>query len=93
MVPVYKQLSRVATRGLATPAVSSNTPSSNRRNVVFIDGVRTPFLQANTDYNDLMPVDLQRHAILSLMRKLKVPEKEIGYVVCGTGMYRSLFIH
>lgn len=34
------------------------------KNVVFIDGVRTPFLQAWTDYSDLIPNDLQRHAIL-----------------------------
>ena len=97
-------VSKVTIRGLATTAASPPPAASKSKRVVFIDGVRTPFLQAGTDFNDLMPVDLQRHAILyvfnlikdidyqlhfqfrSLIRKTKVPEKEIGYVVCGTGM-------
>lgn len=45
----------------ATPQRKTGYPS---KNVVFVDGVRTPFLQAWTDYSDLIPNDLQRHAIL-----------------------------
>lgn len=34
------------------------------RDVVFIDGVRTPFLQSFTSYKDLMGYQLARHALL-----------------------------
>lgn len=34
------------------------------KNVVLVDGVRTPFLQSFTDYSKLMPHDLARHALL-----------------------------
>jgi len=34
------------------------------RDVVFIDGVRTPFLQSFTSYKDLMAYHLARHALL-----------------------------
>ena len=34
------------------------------RDVVFIDGVRTPFLQSFTAYKDLMGYHLARHALL-----------------------------
>lgn len=34
------------------------------RDVVFIDGVRTPFLQSFTSYKDLMGYHLARHALL-----------------------------
>ncbi len=34
------------------------------RDVVLIDGVRTPFLQSFTSYKDLMGYHLARHALL-----------------------------
>lgn len=34
------------------------------KNIVFIDGVRTPFLLSGTDYQKLMPHDLLRYALL-----------------------------
>ena len=33
------------------------------KNVVLVEGVRTPFLQSGTDYKDLMPHDLARAAL------------------------------
>ena len=38
--------------------------SNGRKNIVLIDGVRTPFLQSGTDYADLQAYDLQRNALL-----------------------------
>ena len=32
------------------------------KNIVLVDGVRTPFLVSGTDYQKLMPHDLVRHA-------------------------------
>ena len=34
------------------------------RDVVFVDGVRTPFLTSFTSYKDLMGYQLARHALL-----------------------------
>lgn len=34
------------------------------KNIVLIEGVRTPFLQSFTDYAELMPHELQRAALL-----------------------------
>lgn len=34
------------------------------KNIVFVDGVRTPFLQSGTDYAKLMPHDLARQALV-----------------------------
>ena len=33
------------------------------RNVVLVEGVRTPFLTSGSDYKDLMPHDLARAAL------------------------------
>lgn len=34
------------------------------KNIVFVDGVRTPFLQSGTQYKNLMSYDLARHSLL-----------------------------
>lgn len=34
------------------------------RNIVLVDGVRTPFLMSGTDYSKLMPHELARHSLL-----------------------------
>ena len=33
------------------------------KNIVLVEGVRTPFLMSGTDYKDVMPHDLARAAI------------------------------
>ena len=45
-------------RTLATSSVAA------QKNMVLVDGVRTPFLQSSTDYKNLMPHDLQRMAMV-----------------------------
>lgn len=55
---------RTSTRTFAAVATPQRKTGYPSKNVVFIDGVRTPFLQAWTDYSDLIPNDLQRHALL-----------------------------
>lgn len=54
------------------------------KNIVLVDGVRTPFLTSGSDYKDMMPHDLQREAIKGLVKKLKLPVEEVDNVVCGT---------
>ncbi|KAG1682294.1 Trifunctional enzyme subunit beta, mitochondrial [Nymphon striatum] len=56
----------------------------NTKNIVLVDGVRTPFLQSGTDFANLMPHDLQRNALLSLMRKTKISHDAVDYIIIGT---------
>ncbi|CAD7089434.1 unnamed protein product [Hermetia illucens] len=70
-------------RGLATTATPTKTNRSGQ-NIVLVDGVRTPFLLSGTTYSNLMPHDLARHALLSLLRKTKIDKELIDYVIYGT---------
>lgn len=40
------------------------TKSNVTKNIVFIDGVRTPFLHSGTSYKNLMAYDLARHSLV-----------------------------
>jgi acetyl-CoA acyltransferase len=42
--------------------VSKSTPT--KKNIVYIDGVRTPFLLSNTDYSKLIAHDLARETLV-----------------------------
>lgn len=46
------------------------------RDVVYIDGVRTPFLQGFTSYKDLMGYHLARHALLYVRSVFREPSKD-----------------
>ncbi|KAI7690555.1 Trifunctional enzyme subunit beta [Sarcoptes scabiei] len=75
-------------RTLATaPATSKSYKFDNARygkNIVLIEGVRTPFTMSSTDYDGLYPHELQRMALCSLMKRVKIPLNKIDYVICGT---------
>jgi acetyl-CoA acyltransferase len=50
---------------LPAPALASVKLSKpGGKDIVFVDGVRTPFLLSGTDYNSLMPHDLARYALM-----------------------------
>ena len=53
---------------LASRTFSSSRPAE-QKNMVLVDGVRTPFLPSGTDYKNLMPHDLQRYALTGLLNK------------------------
>ncbi len=53
------------------------------KNVVIIDGVRTPFLRSGTDYMDLMSYELGQHAIKGLLEKTGLDPKEVDEVIYG----------
>merc|ERR1712226_1099730 len=55
-----------------------------QKNIVLVDGVRTPFLMSGTDYKNLMPHDLARGALQGLAKKTDVPKDLIGYIIFGT---------
>ena len=50
----------------AAPAASSK----RGKNLVLVDGVRTPFQMSSTNFKELMPHDLQREALVGLLRYL-----------------------
>ncbi|GJM08758.1 MAG: acetyl-CoA acetyltransferase [Lysobacteraceae bacterium] len=56
---------------------------SNYRPVVLVDGRRTPFLRASTDYHDLGNYDLARLALLGLRQTLNLNLTDIDYVIMG----------
>merc|ERR1719244_1879050 len=72
----------------ASPALlasrSFSTSRVDQKNMVLVDGVRTPFLMSSGAYKNLMPHDLQRHAMVGLLNKTGVDPKLIEYVCIGT---------
>lgn len=62
----------------------STLGANKARNVVLIDGVRTPFAQSQTVYNDLIAYQLQRQAFLSLLKRTGVPKDSIDYIISGS---------
>lgn len=62
---------------------SSTAVPTSMRNVVVVGGVRLPFAQTSTIYNDELAVDLQRLAISGLLTQTALPKDAVDYVVCG----------
>lgn len=58
---------------------------SQLRRVVFVDGCRIPFKMSNTDYKDLISVDLGRAAIAGLVNRLPaLNTADLSGVIYGT---------
>lgn len=58
----FPHLLAVNVNGCKTYATKSHNPTN--KNIVFIDGVRTPFLMSGTEYSKLMAHDLATHTLL-----------------------------
>ncbi|XP_063967826.1 trifunctional enzyme subunit beta, mitochondrial-like [Lytechinus pictus] len=56
----------------------------NVKNIVLVEGVRTPFLMSGTEYKDLMPHDLQREAMKGLIERTSIPKDSVDHIVVGT---------
>lgn len=56
---------------------------SLKKEVVFIDGARTPFLRSQTDFKKFSAYDLGRFALTGLITKTKVAGDDIGHVFFG----------
>ncbi|CEF67995.1 Trifunctional enzyme subunit beta, mitochondrial [Strongyloides ratti] len=65
-------------------ASKKELPKKGLPNVVFVDGVRTPFAVSGTVFKDMMAVDLQRHALKSIVSRTKIDFSDIGHITCGT---------
>jgi len=54
------------------------------RNIVLVEGVRTPFLVSGTDYKDLMPHDLARGALQGLIKRTGLSREAVDHIIFGT---------
>ncbi|XP_071449136.1 trifunctional enzyme subunit beta, mitochondrial [Hetaerina americana] len=77
-------LSLSATNHKQEKTVKGAFKSRTGTDIVFVDGVRTPFLLSGTDYARLMPHDLARSSLMGLMKKTGVPKELVDYIVYGT---------
>ncbi|KAK3930318.1 Trifunctional enzyme subunit beta, mitochondrial [Frankliniella fusca] len=79
-------IKNVSVRCLATQASPKSKAVQDKtgKNIVFVDGVRTPFLPSGTGYQKLMPHELARHALLNLSRRTGIPREAVQYIVYGT---------
>ncbi|NXX50498.1 ECHB enzyme, partial [Tricholaema leucomelas] len=66
------------------PKSKKTLAKSGVKNIVVVEGVRTPFLQSGTSYADLMPHDLARAALQGLLNRTSVPRDVVDYIVYGT---------
>jgi len=65
-------------------AAKKTIASAPAKNIVLVDGVRTPFLMSSTDYKSLMPHDLQRLALMGLVNKTGIDKSIVEYICMGT---------
>lgn len=68
----------------ASAAAGLKAKSQFNKNIVLVDGVRTPFLPSYTEFKDLMAYELARNALLGLVKKTGVPQEEIDHIILGT---------
>ncbi|XP_069017733.1 trifunctional enzyme subunit beta, mitochondrial isoform X1 [Embiotoca jacksoni] len=54
------------------------------KNIVLVEGVRTPFLLSGTTYADLMPHDLARAALQGLLSRTGLSKDAVEYIIYGT---------
>ena len=54
------------------------------RNVVLVEGCRTPFMRSGTDYLGLTSYDLARLALRGILEKTGLEAEQVGLVVMGT---------
>ncbi|XP_012731252.2 trifunctional enzyme subunit beta, mitochondrial [Fundulus heteroclitus] len=54
------------------------------KNIVLVEGVRTPFLLSGTTYADLMPHDLARASLQGLLNRTGIPKDAVDYLIYGT---------
>lgn len=54
------------------------------KNIVLIDGVRTPFLPSFGAFKDLMAYELLRNSLLALQKRTNVQLSDVDYIIAGT---------
>ncbi|KAF2364860.1 Thiolase [Trinorchestia longiramus] len=79
-----RALSVSVTQNAAATKTKKSLARQNMKNIVLVDGVRTPFLMSGTDYQKLMPHDLVRHALKGLGDRLQLDKSAVDYICMGT---------
>lgn len=69
---------------LLSSAAAKPKVAKSGKDMVLIDGVRTPFLMSSTTYKSLMPHDLQRMALVGLMQRTGLDKDLVDYICMGT---------
>lgn len=64
------------------PRKSKNPPKQDR--VVIVDGVRTPFVRAYTDFAEMTALELSRVVTSELIARVGIDPEEIDEVIMGT---------
>lgn len=83
---------RLASRSMSTSqSLNASEQKSKKtlakpgiKNIVLVEGVRTPFLLSGTSYVDLMPHDLARAALQGLLSRTNIPKSAVDHIVYGT---------
>eukprot|EP01104_Vermistella_antarctica_P000931 TRINITY_DN11011_c0_g1_i1.p1 TRINITY_DN11011_c0_g1~~TRINITY_DN11011_c0_g1_i1.p1 ORF type:complete len:483 (+),score=155.22 TRINITY_DN11011_c0_g1_i1:39-1451(+) len=65
-------------------AAKSSQSAPGLKDVVLVDGCRTPFLTSQTDYTDLMAYDLGRLALKGLVDRNNLNPADVDYIIMGT---------
>lgn len=73
----------LSTTAASSKPTTSSSPSSPKDPVVIVSGVRLPFAQVSTIYDDQLAVDLQRLAIHGLLTETALDKSLVDYVICG----------
>jgi len=79
---LISNMSRILSTKILSRQFSSTTPL--KKNIVFIDGVRTPFAHSQTVYKDLLAYQLQRIAFLSLVKRTGLRKEDVDYIISGS---------
>ncbi|MES1211397.1 MAG: acetyl-CoA C-acyltransferase, partial [Acidobacteriota bacterium] len=61
----------------------------NLRDLVFVDGVRTPMIEYNTDFTDVSAIDLAAHAARALLERTGIQGNEIDHTIVGNALQTS----
>lgn len=79
-------LNKVAVRYASANAASNPKKLVNQhaKNIVLVDGVRTPFLPSFSQFKDLLAYELARNALLGLAKKTNVNLTDVDYIIMGT---------
>ncbi|KAH9491437.1 hypothetical protein Btru_032167 [Bulinus truncatus] len=83
--PGLRSVAATCSYSSAVQTKSKKTLSKpNVKNIVLVEGVRTPFLLSGTTYKNLMPHDLATHAMRGLIKRTNIPLDAVDYVIVGT---------
>uniref|UniRef100_A0A2P2HXL2 acetyl-CoA C-acyltransferase n=1 Tax=Hirondellea gigas TaxID=1518452 RepID=A0A2P2HXL2_9CRUS len=72
-----------SSHGPATPKSKKSLARQGLKNIVLVDGVRTPFLMSGTDYQKLWPHDLLRHSLNGLATRIGLEKEAVDFIIMG----------